>query len=59
MTKILTQWWQVLRELAGDDAYERYCVHHRHQHADQPMMNRRTYYLKNQQKKWTGINRCC
>jgi len=59
MTKILTQWWQVLRELADDDAYERYCAHHRHQHADQPMMNRRAYYLMNQQKKWTGINRCC
>ena len=51
--------WSILREMAGDDAYERYRLHHEHHHAHEPPLTRRDYYIKNQQKKWTGINRCC
>jgi len=48
-----------LRTLAGDDAYERYCAHHQRHHAHEPPLTRRAYYMKNQQAKWSGINRCC
>jgi uncharacterized short protein YbdD (DUF466 family) len=51
--------WQTFRTLTGDDAYEKYCEHHQRHHADQPLLDRSAFYLKNQQKKWTGINRCC
>jgi uncharacterized short protein YbdD (DUF466 family) len=59
MIAILVKWWQVFRELVGDDAYERYCEHHGHQHQHEPLLDRRTYYLKTQQEKWNGIKRCC
>jgi uncharacterized short protein YbdD (DUF466 family) len=51
--------WRTLRTLTGDDAYEKYCEHHRSHHANEPVLDQRAFYLKNQQKKWGGINRCC
>ena len=59
MIAVLREWWSVLRTLAGDDAYERYCAHHQRHHAHEPPLTRRAYYMKNQQAKWSGINRCC
>ena len=59
MMKYLEQFWRTLRTLVGDDAYERYCAHHLYHHAHEPLLDRRSYYLKNQQAKWSGINRCC
>ncbi len=56
---VLRSFWRTLRTLTGDDAYEKYCAHHRGQHADEPLLDQRAFYMKNQQKKWTGINRCC
>jgi uncharacterized short protein YbdD (DUF466 family) len=57
--RLIAQWWSILRELAGDDAYERYREHHMHTHAHEPLLTRRAYYAKYQQEKWSGINRCC
>jgi uncharacterized short protein YbdD (DUF466 family) len=51
--------WKILRELAGDDAYERYCAHHAQHHSQETPLTRREHYIKSQTKKWTGINRCC
>jgi len=59
MMQLLAQCWRILRELAGDDAYERYREHHKSHHACEPLLDRRAYYIKNQQEKWSGINRCC
>jgi uncharacterized short protein YbdD (DUF466 family) len=50
---------RLVRELATDDAYERYLEHHAARHANAVPMNRREFYLLQQQRKWTGINRCC
>jgi uncharacterized short protein YbdD (DUF466 family) len=55
----LRECWQTLRFMADDDAYERYCDHHQQCHSDQPPLDRRTYYLQEQQRKWSGIKRCC
>jgi len=51
--------WRTFRTLVGDDAYEKYCEHHRQYHPGEPVLDRRAFYIKSQQKKWTGINRCC
>ena len=51
--------WQTFRTLVGDDAYEKYLAHHGCHHPNEPALDRRAFYIKNQQKKWTGINRCC
>jgi uncharacterized short protein YbdD (DUF466 family) len=48
-----------LRQMTGDDAYERYVVHHHQHHSDQALLDRRAYYLAEQQRKWTGVKRCC
>ncbi len=55
----LTELWQFIRELATDDAYERYLAHHREVHGDTPALDRRAFYLQEQQRKWTDVKRCC
>jgi uncharacterized short protein YbdD (DUF466 family) len=55
----ITRCWQVLRELAGDDAYERYREHHVRHHPHESPLDRRSYYLQSQREKWNGIKRCC
>jgi uncharacterized short protein YbdD (DUF466 family) len=55
----LTRTWQLLRTLAGDDAYERYCEHLRRCHPDERLLDRRAYYLQALEEKWSGVNRCC
>ncbi|MFL6549250.1 MAG: CstA-like transporter-associated (seleno)protein [Povalibacter sp.] len=59
MNARLRHWWELLRTLATDDAYERYVEHHRAAHFDSPILDRRAFYLQQQQRKWTGIQRCC
>ncbi|MGC3982576.1 MAG: YbdD/YjiX family protein [Steroidobacteraceae bacterium] len=59
----MTNWLQRclahLRHLSGDDAYERYVKHHRRHHADQVQLDRKAFYLAEQQHKWNGVKRCC
>lgn len=59
MINLIAQWWRVLRTLAGDDAYERYCEHLRSQHVYQAPLSRRAFYVRAQQEKWNGVKRCC
>jgi uncharacterized short protein YbdD (DUF466 family) len=49
----------VLRTLAGDDAYDRYCAHHARCHGNEPTLDRRAFYLQRQREKWSGVQRCC
>lgn len=52
--------WGFLRALCRDDAYERYLRHHASAHSvATPPLNRREFYLREQQRKWSGISRCC
>ncbi|HMN45298.1 MAG TPA: YbdD/YjiX family protein [Povalibacter sp.] len=55
----LQSFWRFVRELATDDAYERYLQHHRHTHEDCAPLGRRAFYLRQQQNKWSGVQRCC
>ncbi|MFO7277356.1 MAG: YbdD/YjiX family protein [Pseudomonadota bacterium] len=51
--------WQLLRCATGDDAYERYLEHHRRTHPDRPPLSRREFFIEEQRRKWSGVNRCC
>ena len=51
--------WSFVRELATDDAYERYLSHHRQLHPDEAPLDRRAFYIREQQQKWSGVKRCC
>jgi uncharacterized short protein YbdD (DUF466 family) len=59
MKQQLFQLWRLLRAVASDDAYERYLAHHRQAHADAVPLSRREFYLGEQQRKWSGVSRCC
>jgi len=59
MTPTLNETWQFIRRLATDDAYEQYLQHHREKHPDTPALDRRAFYLYEQQRKWSGVQRCC
>ena len=47
-----------LRALSGDDAYERYLIHHARAHAGPPL-SRRAFYEEREARKWSGVSRCC
>lgn len=48
-----------LRQLSGDDNYERYLIHHAEAHPDTPPLERGEHFRQEQDRKWTGIRRCC
>ena len=55
----LQQGWKLLRELSGDDAYERYLQHQALAHADEKPLCRHAFFKQQQQQKWHGVKRCC
>jgi uncharacterized short protein YbdD (DUF466 family) len=59
MKQRLIELWKLLRAMATDDAYEKYVAHHMHAHAGDAPLTRREFYLGEQQRKWTGVSRCC
>ncbi len=59
MGKRLTLLWRAIRQLSGDDAYERYLIHHDQHHADSPLLSKREFFKRWQDNKWQGVKRCC
>ncbi|MFA5243156.1 MAG: YbdD/YjiX family protein [Sulfuricella sp.] len=53
------KFWPTLRRLSGDDAYERYLAHHAQAHPDEPALNRKEFFQREQERKWSGVRRCC
>jgi uncharacterized short protein YbdD (DUF466 family) len=51
--------WHSIRELSGDDGYERYLKHHVAAHPATATLSRTAWFAHEQQKKWTGVKRCC
>ena len=51
--------WRAIRQLSGDDGYERYLVHHAASHPHIPLLSRKAWFVQQQQQKWFGIKRCC
>ena len=55
--------WRLLRQMSGDDAYERYlrlyaANQQQHQHASPPL-SREAFCKAWQEDKWNGVKRCC
>jgi uncharacterized short protein YbdD (DUF466 family) len=63
MLKKLKHLWELLRQLSGDDAYERYLKHYLEFHANsvdvRPALSRKAFYTLMQDEKWKGVKRCC
>lgn len=61
--QVLKQLWQRVRQLSGDDAYERYLAHYAEHHAHlpdaPPPLERAAFFKQWQDHKWTGVKRCC
>jgi uncharacterized short protein YbdD (DUF466 family) len=54
------QLWRGVRELSGDDAYERYLRHHVAHHADDgEPLSKKAFFRQWQDEKWRGVKRCC
>jgi uncharacterized short protein YbdD (DUF466 family) len=53
--------WQMLRQMSGDDAYERYLAHWRAHHGAQETepLSPKDFFKAEQKRKWDGIKRCC
>ena len=59
MLQRLRAFWQAIRRLSGDDAYERYLQQiAEHGHEGEPM-SRQEFFKQWQDSKWKGVKRCC
>jgi uncharacterized short protein YbdD (DUF466 family) len=56
---MLRKLWQAIRRLSGDDAYERYLSHHATAHPGEPALGRKAFFKREQERKWSGVRRCC
>ncbi|MFZ2542153.1 MAG: YbdD/YjiX family protein [Gallionella sp.] len=56
---VCQSFWQSIRQLSGDDGYERYLEHHAAAHPGTLPLSRSAWFSHRQQQKWSGINRCC
>jgi uncharacterized short protein YbdD (DUF466 family) len=61
MSAALRRIWALLREVTGDDAYERYVEHWRGRHAADSAapLDRAAFYREELRRKWEGVRRCC
>jgi uncharacterized short protein YbdD (DUF466 family) len=59
LNKLLSALWQGIRQLSGDDGYERYLAHHAAAHHGIRPLQRGEWFARQQQQKWTGVKRCC
>jgi len=65
MSGRLKVFWQMVRRLSGDDAYEQYLKHYaRHHYADADHachlpLSKADFFRQWQDEKWNGIKRCC
>ena len=66
MLKTIKIFWQSIRQLSGDDAYERYLKHYAEHHAGHgesenmpPLLSREEFFKQWQDGKWKGVKRCC
>lgn len=57
--KLLRAVWGWLRAVSGDDAYERYLIHHASAHPGRAPLDRRTYFRQQQAAAWAKVKRCC
>ena len=51
--------WGYLRQVTGDDAYERYIAHQKLAHPGEAPLTRQAYFERRQNEKWSKVSRCC
>lgn len=51
--------WGYIRQVTGDDAYERYLAHQSQSHPDHAPLTREQYFRQRQDEKWSKVSRCC
>ena len=51
--------WECVRTVSGDNAYERYLAHHSQFHRGTAPLTRREFFIQYQDRKWSGVSRCC
>lgn len=57
---ILLHAWRALRAITGDDAYERYIAHRTREHPGEQALDRRSFYVREQERRFSGgPTRCC
>lgn len=59
LKQTLSSLLNLLRQLSGDDAYERYLAHHAQAHNDETPLTRCEFFKQEQERKWNGVRRCC
>jgi uncharacterized short protein YbdD (DUF466 family) len=61
MFKAVKVFWQAIRQLSGDDAYERYLIHYaqHHQIDGNELLSKKEFFKRWQDDKWRGVKRCC
>ncbi len=57
--KWLIRLWSFIKELSGDDAYERYLEHQAKAHLGSILLSRKEFFKMETERKWEGIRRCC
>ncbi len=55
----ISVFFRIIRQLSGDDAYERYLAHHAQAHRAETPLNRAEFFNQEQERKWNGVRRCC
>ncbi|MBM5782295.1 MAG: YbdD/YjiX family protein [Pelagibacterales bacterium] len=63
MKKILFNIWKIYKSfkeyIEGDFAYENYLKHHKKNHSEEALLDKKSFLKDAQKKKWNKINRCC
>lgn len=61
MPSVFGRFWQALRQVSGDDAYERYLAHWRAHHGGEggEPLNPEDFFKAEQERRWDGVKRCC
>ncbi|MEY4769018.1 MAG: hypothetical protein RL637_1657 [Pseudomonadota bacterium] len=59
LKKVIYQFFSGVRQLLGDDAYDRYLDHHVKHHPQIIPLTRKAFFKAELERKWNGIRRCC
>ena len=59
MKKLFNDICYFIKELAGENQYERYLKDAQIKKISQKLMTQKEFYLHQTEKKWNRINRCC
>ncbi len=57
--QFLIKIWRFIKELSGDDAYEKYLEHHALSHSEAIPLSRKEFFKAETKRKWEGVRRCC